>query len=118
MKICSCDTQLTDDVYAIIQAEDTDNAAPPDKPPHIADRPKTDASVDWDHVEPWSPDTWYESPDIAAVIQEVIRRDGWSAGNSLAIFYSTRQRKGGYRQFSSYDRGVDFAPVLEITYEP
>ncbi len=118
LKICSCDTQLTDDVYAIIQAEDTDNAAPPDKPPHIADRPKTDASVDWDHVEPWSPDTWYESPDIAAVIQEVIRRDGWSAGNSLAIFYSTREHKGGYRQFSSYDRGADFAPVLEITYEP
>jgi len=60
----------------------------------------------------------YESPDIAEVIQEVIDRDGWSPGNSLAIFYSTREQKGGYRQFSSYDRGDVYAPKLEITYEP
>jgi The GLUG motif len=118
LKIRSCDTQLTDELYGTIQAEDTDNAAIFDQPLDIADRPKTGASCDWDHVEPWSPDTWYESPDIVEVIQEVINRDGWSEGNSLAIFYSTRQRKGGYRQFSSYDRGVDYAPMLEIVYEP
>ncbi|MBC8218834.1 MAG: hypothetical protein H8E73_10250 [Planctomycetes bacterium] len=118
LKICSHTEYLTADVYGTIRAEDTDSAAVFSGLSPIWNRSMTSASVNWDHIEPWSPDTWYESPDIAEVIQEVINRDGWTQGNSLGIFYSTRKHEGGYRQFSSYDRGIDYAPILEITYEP
>ena len=118
LKICSHNAHLTDDVFGTIEAEDSDSAVAFSIFSSVNDRPKTSASVDWDLIESWSPNTWYESPDIAEVIQEVINRGGWSKGNSLALLYSTRTRDGGYRQFSSYDRGIDYAPKLEITYEP
>jgi len=118
LEICSHNEHLTDDVFGTITAEDSDNAVAFSIFSSVNDRPTTSASADWDLVEPWLPNTWYESPDIAEVIQEVINREGWSQGNSLALLYSTRTHDGGYRQFSSYDRGIDYAPKLEITYEP
>ena len=57
-------------------------------------------------------------PDFTGVIQEVIDRGRWLPNNSLTILYSTRDSEGGYRNFSSYDRGGDLAPKLEITYVP
>jgi type IV pilus assembly protein PilY1 len=117
LMIRSDDTRLTDRVYGKIEAEAVDNAMGFGASHHIGSLPRTAASVDWDLDEPWSAYTWYESPDIADVIQEVIDHDGWSTGNSLAILYSTRQPGGGYRNFSSCDGGNgDFAPKLEITY--
>jgi hypothetical protein len=76
----------------------------------------TSASVNWDYYEPWAENTWYESPDIADVIQEVVDRAGWSPNNSLTILYSNRDIKGGYRNFFSYDLGRNHAPKLKITY--
>jgi hypothetical protein len=104
-------------VYGKIQAEAADDAGAFGAFRHIASLPRTRASVDWDLSTPWSKNTWYKSPDIAEVIQEVIDRGGWSAGNSLAILYSTRSR-GGHRHFSAYDRGSKRAPMLEITFIP
>ena len=117
LKISAYNDQFTDITFGKIEAESTDNAASFGISRHIASLPRTSASVNWDIIEHWSPDTWYESPDIADVIQEVIDRDGWSANNSLTIICSSRS-EGGYRNFSSYDRGSDFAPRLEIKYIP
>lgn len=118
LKIRSYNSRLTGMVFGKIEAEATDNAAAFSNLRQIGTLPRTGASVDWDSDEPWSADTWYTSPDIAYVIQEVINRDGWSADNPLAILYSTRQREGGCRNISSFDRGSDTAPILEITYIP
>ncbi|OHB75795.1 MAG: hypothetical protein A2Z25_13275 [Planctomycetes bacterium RBG_16_55_9] len=117
LRIRSYDSRLTGIVYGQLQAEATDNAGAFGGFHQIASVPKTNAAVNWDHVEPWSADEWYESLDIAKVVQEVVNRGGWSANNALAILYSTRS-EGGYRNFSSFDRGNDSAPVLEITYVP
>ena len=116
LRIRAYNSQLSDVVYGKIQAEATDNTAGFSAFRSIGTLPKTSTSVDWDLNEPWSADTWYTSPEIAGVIQEVIDRGGWSADNSLAVIYSTRLRKGGYRNFSSFDSGSDYAPILEITY--
>ncbi|MHC4207673.1 MAG: hypothetical protein ACYSTT_23710 [Planctomycetota bacterium] len=118
LKVQSHEYRLDGNVYAKIEAEAVDNAESLGGPRHIGSLPRTSSSVDWDHSEPWAADTWYESPDIAEVVQEVINRAGWSSNNSLTILYSTRSDEGGYRNFSSYDRGGDFAPKLEITYAP
>lgn len=116
LRIRSYDRYLTELVYGRIEAEAIDDTADFGDSRLIGSLSKTSASVDWDLYEPWSEDTWYTSPDIADVIQEVVGREGWSANNSLAIFYSTRQPEGGYRCFSSYDRDDPNAPKLEITY--
>lgn len=118
LKIQSHDNRLDSIVYARIEAEAVDNAESLGGSRHVGSLPRTSASVDWDHHEPWAANTWYESPDIADVIQEVIDRAGWSPNNSLTILYSARDDEGGYRNFSSYDRGGDLAPKLEITYAP
>jgi predicted outer membrane repeat protein len=117
LKIRSHSNHLTGIVYGVIKAEATDDAAALSGSRHVGSLPTIAASVNWDHYEPWLEDTWYESPDLFEVIQEVINREGWSVGNSLAILYSTRS-EGNYRNFSSCDRGSNFAPMLEITYTP
>ena len=61
---------------------------------------------------------WLNRPDFTGVIQEVTDRGGWLPGNSLTILYNTRDREGGYRNFSSFHRGGNLAPKLEITYMP
>lgn len=116
LKVRAYDNRLNDVVYGAIQAEAADDADAFGQSHNIGLVSRTHASVNWDIHEPWSAETWYESPDIASVIQEVIQRQGWSANNSLAILCSTRQEQGGYRCFSSYDRGSAYAPKLEITY--
>ena len=118
LKIQSHDNRLTDIVYGKIEAEAADDAASFGGARHIGSLSRTSASVDWDHSDPWVENMWYDSPDIAGVIQEVINRAGWLSGNSLTILYSTREREGGYRNFSSYDRGGDLAPKLEMKYAP
>jgi len=118
LKIQSHDGRLTDTIYGVIGAEAADDAAALGGSCYVSALARTNASVTWDHYKPWVENTWYDSPDIAEIIQEVVARAGWSAGNSLAIIYRTRQDDGGSRNFSSYDRGSDCAPRLEITYEP
>ena len=117
LKIRSYNSRLTGSVYGIIKAEAADDTAAFDNYHHVDSLSTTVNSVIWDHDEPWLEDTWYESPDLVDVVQEVISRQGWSSGNSLTILYSTRS-EGDYRNFSSYDRGSGFAPELEITYAP
>jgi hypothetical protein len=118
LEICAHDNRLDGVIYGKVEAEAVDDAETLGGSGHIASLSTTSSSVDWDHYDPWAANTWYESPDISSVIQEVIDRAGWSAGNSLTIIYSTRDREGGSRNFSSYDRGSDLAPKLEITYVP
>ncbi len=113
--IQSFNEHLDDPVYGKIEVQAADNA-PDLREYDISNLPKTSASANWDHDLPWSPDTWYVSPDIASAIQEIINRPGWSAGNAISIFYSTRIASGGYRWFSSYNRGKSQAPKLEVTY--
>jgi hypothetical protein len=115
LKVRSYNSNQTGTVYARIEAEATDDAGGFSGSRRIDTLPTTNASVDWIIEEPWSANTWYESPDFAGVIQEVIDRPGWPKGNSLVILLSTSS-EGGYRNFSSYDYGSDYAPILEIQY--
>lgn len=118
LKIHSYDSRLTDMVCGVIEAEAADNSDALGGSRYIDSMVKTGASVIWDHYEPWTENTWYESPDIGDLVQEVIDRAGWSPNNSLTVIYGTRQDDGGVRHFSSYDRGSEYAPKLEITYAP
>lgn len=72
-----------------IQGESADNAATfSDTDFDISSRPRTTASVEW------SPDPWMtigevgeaqKTADISSILEEIIVRPGWSAGNSIVI---------------------------------
>ena len=116
LKITSINTDYRDQIYGVIAAEASDN--PADFSSRlISNAVLTTASVAWDFKDAWSPDTQYISPDISNVIQEVVNRPGFGSGNSIAIYYSTRDLSGKGRSFASYEYSPSSAAVLEITYE-
>jgi hypothetical protein len=82
---------------------------------NISSRPKTGASVSW------SPAAWptknvagtdQRTPNIAAVIQEIVNRAGWSSGNSLAVIIIG----SGERVAEAFDGVPSAAPLLHIEY--
>jgi hypothetical protein len=116
LKISSINTDYRGQIYGVIAAEASDNPADFSSR-MIGDAALTTTSVAWDFKDAWSPDTQYISPDISNVIQEVVNRSGFSSGNSIAIYYSTRDLSGKGRSFASYEYSPSSAAVLEITYE-
>ncbi len=82
---------------------------------NISSRTKTSASVNW------SPSAWLtigeagfnqQSPDLSAIVQEIVNRSGWSANNSLSIIITGTEDRTAY----SYDGDPSNAPVLHVTY--
>ena len=72
------------DVHWKVVAEDADN--PPtwgvgDGPGDVV---TVTVGVDWDPAA-WVGGTDYTSPDIKAVIQEIVNRAGWASGNAIRI---------------------------------
>ena len=71
----------------------------------------------------WEPPPWrlegqatvaQRTPDLSGVIQEVIDRPRWEAGNALTILVSG----SGTRVAVSYDGSPDGAPLLHVAYTP
>ena len=52
------------------------------------------------------------SPDIAATIQEVVNRPGWTSGNALALIITG----SGRRTAESHDGDAAGAPLLHVEY--
>jgi hypothetical protein len=82
---------------------------------NITSRPKTSASVKW------SPESWtvrgersekQRTPDLSALIQEVIAQEAWQEGNALVFIISG----SGERVAESYDGDQQDAPMLYIEY--
>ena len=109
------DTEPTD---LIIQAEPTGNARPLRVTNDLASRTSTSASVTW-APEPWEVagerSERQRTPDLAALIQEVVDRPDWQAGNALVLLFGPSD--GGQRDARSFDgagRRLEHAPALYI----
>ncbi|MHC4154183.1 MAG: GLUG motif-containing protein [Planctomycetota bacterium] len=116
LKISSLEDGFRGQIYGVIQAEAADNPAD-FAARYMAVGVRTAAAVDWDHKFAWDPSALQTSGDISAVLQEVINRGGYSSGNAIVLFYSTRAESGKSRMFASFESAPASAPVLEITYE-
>ena len=85
-------------------------------PNNISLRGKTIATVPW-YPNPWlasgskGPDQ--QTSDISAIVQEIISKRSWEAGNPL-VFTITG---GGKRVAVSYDGDSSSAPLLHIEYD-
>jgi hypothetical protein len=80
--------KTAEDVARItIVGEASDNAATYDLESLITDRPETDASLMWEVAEEWEIWQPYRTPDLTEIIEEIVARPGWSAGNALAFMF-------------------------------
>ena len=81
----------------------------------LTPRPRTSHTVVWD-PPPWTvigdsrPD--HRTPNLKAVIQEIVERPGWSAGNAIVVVISG----SGHRTAEAYDGVPEQAAVLELDY--
>lgn len=97
-----------------IRAQDADDAAVfGSSRNNVSNRSLTNASTSW------APSAWtsvgqsQESPDLSALVQEVVDRGGWLAGNNMAFVITG----SGERTAESYDGTPASAPLLHIEYE-
>jgi hypothetical protein len=112
-------SSLTQSVAIRYRAEDVG-----DSPPFVAAtgnlsaRPPTQAFVD-DVPAPWSPGVHNASPDLRVVVQEVVTRSDWTAGNSLTLLIadngSARTRRvGSFERSPSPTRAARLTILYEI----
>lgn len=82
---------------------------------NISSRPRTAAAVSW------SPPVWdrvgeatlgQRTPNLAAIVQEIVERPGWASGNALALIVTGV----GRRVAESFDSEPDAAPLLHIEF--
>jgi hypothetical protein len=98
-------------VRSRIYGENADDAATFNTKADFETRLKniTKATVSWDNIPTWDMDAEYTSPDIKAVLQEIVKRSSWKNGNSIAIFWedfegrSDSNRDNVDRRSYSYD---------------
>lgn len=83
---------------------------------NLSNRPTTSASVTW------SPAAWtsrgassdaQRTPDLSSLVQEIVSRDGWQAGNAVAVLV----RGGGVRVAEAYDGEPNAAALLHVEFE-
>jgi hypothetical protein len=76
---------------------------------------RTIASVGW-VVPPWQQQQTtaaQRTPNLAAVVQEVVDTPGWKTGNSIAIIFTG---SGGRREAESHNGNPARAALLELSY--
>ena len=103
-------TQLT------IQGEAADNTATfASGSGKISIRPRTTAAVTWP-LEPWlivgQSGPYQRSPNLAAVVQEIVNRPGWAPNNSLSIIITG----SGQQVAKSYEATTSGAPLLHLEW--
>ncbi|MHB1316180.1 MAG: hypothetical protein ACYCX2_12015 [Christensenellales bacterium] len=105
-------------VNSKIYCNDEDDAAAPTNATEFENKALTTAYVDWNNVSAWTSGTWYDSPEIMTVIQEVIDRAGWASGNAIMIIHKNNgSTNNAFRAASSYEQGITYAAKLVLTYE-
>ncbi len=107
---------LSNPANMVINGEATDDAwAFNNAVNNISSRPLTSQSVTWNPVPTWYLNQTYQTPDISAIIQEIIGRPLWTSGNSMAFIFT---HGTGWRVAYSYESGryENKQAVLHIEY--
>jgi PilC-like protein with beta-propeller domain len=78
----------------------------------ISNRTTTSSSVNWNSISSWNSGRHYNTPDLSAIVQEIVGRPGWSSGNDMAFIFSD---VSGTRVAESREGNGD-QPKLHIEY--
>jgi hypothetical protein len=72
--------------------------------------------VSWPQIAGWTQVGAHgdaqRTPNIAAIIQEIVDRGGWTSGNALALIVTG----SGKRVAEAYDGVQNAAPLLHVEY--
>jgi len=102
----------------LIQGENVDDAAQPTSISDFQGKARTDASVTWTYGS-YSAGTYYDTPELKTIIQEIVNRAGWAADNDMQFFLKGNSHNSDTNwmlQWKSYNSGSSNAPKLVITY--
>jgi hypothetical protein len=84
-------------------------------PRNVSSRPRTSAAVTW-LPGPWptvgAAGAAQRTPDLSAVVQEILARPGWTSGNALALIVTG----SGKRVAEARDGLATAAPLLHVEY--
>lgn len=109
----------TGDFDMTVTGEDIDTAvAITESANDITGRTRTTASADW--TAPTGTGGRKESPELSAIIQEVVDRAGWQSGNFISILVMNKDAEnpggiGEYIQWRSYDQPGGEIPLLSVS---
>lgn len=78
----------------------------------LSDRTPTSNSVAWNNVPSWFKYSYYNTPNISSVMNEIVSRNGWVSGNDVVLMIDGT----GYRKAYSHDGSSYGAPLLVVEY--
>lgn len=84
---------------------------------NISSRAKTTASVAWNNLPNPAAGQALTTPDLTAIVQEVVNRGGWASGNDMAFIIQAQGTASGPRNVEAYETSPGRAPYLRITYQ-
>jgi hypothetical protein len=98
-----------------IEGEDSDDADP-----FVRSQGSVESRSTTSRFELWQPPAWssgesgsaQRTPELDAIVQEIVDRPGWQPGNAMAFLISG----SGRRTAESYDGDPDRSAVLEVDY--
>jgi hypothetical protein len=79
-------------------------------------RPRTDSVAFWN--QNLGATGWKISPDIRAIIQEIIDHPGWpvNGGNAIALLFIPSDTSSEHATFRAYDHSIEHRPKLHISW--
>ena len=94
-----------------------DDATAPTTAATLNGKALTTAYAEWDSIAEWVVGTWYDSPDIKSVVQEIVNRANWNSGNAMMLMtFDNGSTVDARRHYYAYDSGSDAAKlVIEYT---
>ena len=112
IRVWSHEAKTAEDVANLtIYGDATDDAQTFTEDQLITARPATAASVSWIVNEAWGLWTPHTTPDLSAIVQEIVDRDGWEAGNSIAFVLAGEDQGPSEvenaREWESYENIAD-----------
>ncbi|MBM3135986.1 MAG: hypothetical protein FJZ89_12030, partial [Chloroflexi bacterium] len=79
-------------------------------------RVPTTAGVTWPINQGWTANQAYTSPDIAALVQEIVDRPDWGSGNALVLLVWDVVVDNQRRFAATYERSPSQAAELRLTF--
>ncbi|NJM94020.1 MAG: T9SS type A sorting domain-containing protein [Cytophagales bacterium] len=112
IEVYSHEAKTADDVAEItIWGVNEDNTVTFDEENLITARPATSAEVAWTVNEAWGLWTKHRTPDLKAIVQEIVNRSGWNYENAMAFVLEGKDQGASEvenaREFESFENIAD-----------
>ena len=83
----------------------------------VSDLPKLTSTVNWQVPASWATNVYVSSPDMKALIQELIDEAYWDSGDGMAVLTFHTNVVSDWRHYSWDNTGVN-KPRIRINYTP